>query len=307
MTDQMKFTPRIREFNVTGKEPVIMYELDELPPDGDLLRGKIDPDTYKSIKQNGQLQPILLANLIQPNEFGSVAVIDGEQRIKIQRQLGRQTQIPAIIYPDELSGFEIAILRSHMNNARQENPIADIEAIRHVLSNYPSTSAKGIAVMTGIKLGRVKSMMKQAQMPQVFIDAVSDGTMSKDTLADLSNKPLSVQRKAETKYNKERAKIQVVEDEETGKQVFKRLSDEHMFAIPPSLLTQGDVKDFQRISVANKVQSSPMNLKVDFQESVEGFAAVQNGKFITDLFSTSDEVRLEVGRKKATIVKVRSI
>jgi hypothetical protein len=50
-----------------------------------------------------------------------------------------------------------------------------------------------------------------------------------------------------------------------------------------------------------------MSLTVEFQESVTGFAAVKDGKFITDLFPTADEVRLELGRKKGVLVRVVSI
>jgi ParB-like chromosome segregation protein Spo0J len=302
MTQQMEFIPRIRKFNVTGEEPVIMYNLDDLPPNDKFLRGKISPDTYRSIKENGQLYPILIAKTTD----GNIAIIDGEQRVKIQRKLGVSTQIPAIFYPEDLDVLEVGLLRTHMNNARQENPVADIDGIRLVKDYYPSANAKRIAAMTGINLSRVRSLMKQANMPQIFIDAVKDGTMSKDTLSTLSKKPVSVIRKAEQKYGEERAKISVTKDSE-GRRVYKRLEDGFEFKNPPILLTAGDVKDFQRVSVQNTVSQAPMSMKIDFQESVEGFAAVKDGKFVTDLFDTADEVRLELGRKSGVLVKVRSI
>jgi ParB-like chromosome segregation protein Spo0J len=297
MTKQLEFTPKVREFNVAGKEKIEMFPLELLPPNEEFLRGKVDPDTFRSIKANGQLYPIILGRLTN----GDPVIVDGEQRVKIQRRLNAE-EIPVIWYPEQLNEFEVGMLRTHLNEARQENPVSNIEAIRKVLDKYPSTTAKGIQVMTGIKLGKVKSLMKQAKMPKVFIDAVSEGTMSKDTLADLSKKPRSIQKKAEVKYRDGREGLSVTKNEDTGGMEFKRLSDGHIYASPPILLSKNDVKDFQRVSVENKVTQAPMSLTVDFQETVEGFAVVQKDKFLTDLLETADEARLEIGRKKNCVV-----
>lgn len=301
MTEQLDFIPdHVREF--TGDEEIVLWKLDDLKPNEKLLRGKIAPNTLASIKANGLQYPIMIAELIK----GGYEIVDGEQRVKIFRKLQHET-IPAILHPDKLTKLQVSLLRAQMNNARQDNPVSDIQAIRDVLEEAPSSSVKALSIYTSMPQSKVRKYLKQAKMPQIFIDAVSDGTMSPDTLTDLANKPKSVQNKAKEKYIEERSKVETFKGED-GDLLFRRKEDTFVYAKPPILLSQNDVKDFQRVSVENKVTQAPMSLTVDFQETVEGFAVVQNGKFVTDLLEHADEARLEIGRKKnCVVVRVVSI
>lgn len=288
----------IASSDITGDAEIVMVKLSDLPPNDELLR-RVNKLTLENIKQYGQKVPILLRST--PDGF---EVIDGRQRIKIARRLDKE-EIPAII--KDIGVWDAKLESSYLNNARQQNDINDVMRIREILDEFPSSTAKGIEAATAIPQGRVKSLMKQARMPMVFLKGVDEGTISQATLADLSKKPNSLIRKAEKKYRENREGFIDAPDPDTGERVFTRLSDGKVFASVPSLLTSGDIKDFQRISVENTVNSAPMDLGVRFETAIEGFAAVKDGKFITDLFPTSDEVRLELGRKKGTIVKVRSI
>lgn len=288
----------IASSDITGDAEIIMVKLSDLPPNDKLLR-RVNRLTYENIKQYGQKVPILLRETPDGLE-----VIDGRQRIKIARRLGKKV-IPAII--KDIGVWDAKLESSYLNNARQQNDINDVMRIREILDEFPSMTAKGIEAATAIPQGRVKSLMKQARMPMILLKGVDEGTISQATLADLSKKPNSVIRKAEKKYRDNRDGFVSEPNPDTDERVFTRLSDGKVFASAPSLLTSGDVKDFQRISVENKVNSTPMDLGVRFETAIEGFAAIKDGKFITDLFPTSDEVRLELGRKKGTIVKVRSI
>ena len=300
MTEQLTFTPTVKEF--TGDEDVELYDVAYLKPNKELLRGKINPKTMKSIKANGQKIPILLCYLLN----GDVVIVDGEQRLKIARKLGKQ-YVPAVFHPERLSEFEVTLLRVQLNNARQPNVVSEIMGVRELLDQFPNMSTKGLADTLAMDQGTVKSLRKQASLPRVLTDGMSDGSVSPDTIKALATKPRSVITKAESKYRGEREKWSVEVDDDTGVRQWTRLADQQEFKKPPSLLTAGDVKDFQRVSVAQNVGSLSLNLSVQVDDVVEGFAAVKDGKFITDLLPTSDDVRLSVGRKKATIVKVRGI
>jgi hypothetical protein len=296
MTDQLEFIQKVREYQ--GKEEVVMVALSELPPNKKLLRGRINRDTMTSIQLSGQKYPIILAK----DEKGKILIVDGEQRIKIARKLGKKF-IPAIWL--EMSEFEATIYRAQLNNARQENIVADIVAIREILEQYPTMNNAGVAKLTSMPQGRIRSLRKMAILPRVLLEGVSEGTISPNTLAEIAKQPRTTILKLENKYHKERTEWQTKE-EDVGRS-WIRLSDQKEFASTPSLITADDVKEVQRIRVENNVQSLPMNLGISVTTAVEGFAAVKDNQFITPLMESADAVRLEIGRKVATIVKVRSI
>jgi ParB family transcriptional regulator, chromosome partitioning protein len=149
--------------------------VDEIEPNPDQPRQRIDPDGLaslaESLKARGVLQPVL----VRPRD-GGYELIAGERRWRAARLAGLPT-IPAIVRPrgDDAASLELALIE---NMAREDlNPVEEARACAALVEDLGLTREE-----VGRRIGRsrvaVSNLMRLLDLPDEALELLEAGKLS---------------------------------------------------------------------------------------------------------------------------------
>jgi len=144
-----------------------LFPLEWFPANADLDGPEPTPDFVKSVKDEDQIHPVIVAVLLDDSHF----IVDGGRRIKANRVLGKTTVEAIIRYGVPR---DVALRwRMESNEQRKPNPIAIIHAIREKLDLGLKTP-KEIGLALNLTIAAVKKYLPMANdVPQEILDAAS--------------------------------------------------------------------------------------------------------------------------------------
>lgn len=227
-----------------------VWPIDNFPPNEQLLSKPVSRAFAKDIQKRGVMEPISIA-ILPDNTF---MVVAGCRRIKAARLVGI-TQLMVLV--KDMSLAEALAARSASNNQREENTLADVNTLAYYLNADPQIGEKRLAALMGAGLSRIRALLPMAKLPVQFLTAVQDGHISEATLAKLS--------KLEPEYVAEAIKIF---DRKNAKYLAD-VTDGKIFATPPTLLSEADLKEIQTTRVQNTLANLPLPSSMQ-QSSVFG-------------------------------------
>ena len=267
MTEQQAFQALLPGFTQEHESFELEIPINEAV---ELLNNSLAPsqDLITSIQMHGQLTNIIIAEL----DSGNYMLIAGNRRIQACNYLGLPS-VRATIHKG-LKARQVKFARSAENNQRQENPLADIAAVKeaikvildhravnnletHSPSGEPYVDDPEIATITGIHAQRVKQLRRMMDLPKPILDAVKGddtGKISENTAATLANMSSAYQKQA----------IEVMKQRKQENKAKK--NDGKTFR--KVLFSANDLKDLQRIRVDETVtQAAPsmINLSATFK------------------------------------------
>lgn len=236
-TFQMPF-----RFNVENSRQEIWW-VSDLPPNEELISKPVDRLFVESVAERGILTPIWVALLLDHNN--KPFVVAGSRRIKAARLAGID-RINVVVR--DMTLVEAMTARSIENNKRSDNSLADIQSIQYLLNFDPelANNPKLLAKTLGMNLGRLKTLLPQVQASRLFLDAVSDGHISEETLRKVTTMPPSIQAKAVQRFAEAKAKY--VREVAAGK----------VYATPPIFLSDKDLRELQFVRKQDTVQTLPL-------------------------------------------------
>jgi hypothetical protein len=247
-----------------SKFKAVVVKLHTLPHNDALESLPLTSDFLADIDMRG----ILEAPVVAKTERG-LFVISGARRIKAARELGHET---IKIMRGEMPLWEAQMARSAANNQRQDNSIADLTAVNLVLSKKPGASVKEISQMTGIKQGRVKTLLPMAKLPRILIEGIGKGHISAETVRILSVQTTVQREEALRRY---RENLSHWSEVEGGWKNAAAKDPEKIYLKTPVLLTREDIVEFQAARVASSVAQLPDPVPFDVANFVPQDTAPQ--------------------------------
>jgi ParB-like chromosome segregation protein Spo0J len=253
----------------------VQFDLDKIPADEKLLSKPASRELVEDIAIHGLINPVILAKLTDPGREGEVFVIAGTRRVKSARLLG-WTTIEAVV--GKMGLKEAMLARSAHNNMATSNDLADIAAINYLIAEMPGINVKDISRLTGINVGRVKSLYKEASLPPVLLQGALEGHVSEATLKNLSKQTTTSRNQAAAVFVERKEKMD------------KEVTEGKVYAEPKSLFTMDDVIELQRARVQETIATLMPELPVqidlplldDAPKGIRGYIVVTlTGKVIT--------------------------
>jgi ParB/RepB/Spo0J family partition protein len=142
---------------------------------------RVRPSLLRSIRERGILYPILLT---QVNDL--YLILDGRRRAAAARALGLEA-VPAVVIE---GGPEVTILT---HATRSENPVAELEAIRELMSE--GLSEKEIAAAGFAELGRIRRLARLNHLVRPVAERVENGEIAPGVAFEIAALPADLQRR----------------------------------------------------------------------------------------------------------------
>lgn len=151
-----------------------------------------------SLRQFGQIDPILV--LEKRDENGSVwyQVWSGSRRVRALRQLAEYGEhdptIKAQVIKEDWN-VPYDVLMMVLNAARDSNEIADYFAIRRLLQENPELNLSGIsrALNNNLSYTEIRKRLSLAKIPEPLLNGVTSGMLTLNTARTIAKLPKKVQ------------------------------------------------------------------------------------------------------------------
>ncbi len=255
--DTTPYQPNLMTQENEYKEEILVMNVDDLPENSLLCSKPPARDLISDMRLRGQVVPIKIAKIGENKVF----VVSGSKRIMAARIIGMKT---LRVVMSEMTLADAMTARSAENAVRTDNDLADIEAIKYCQDYLHTPTAKGISVVTGINIGRVKSLLRMMNMPVEISSGVQAGHISASTAKKYSKLSPSIQKMALEKLRNNKA-------------IWENRPPEKRPTIPV-LLSGDDINSLQKDGVQIHARSIPMpDINVSMQKVFMGVMNKEKG------------------------------
>ncbi|HET8629977.1 MAG TPA: ParB/RepB/Spo0J family partition protein [Thermomicrobiales bacterium] len=171
------------------------FALDDIAPDAYLAGPAPDPSFVASLRDLGQIDPVVLE--AARGEAFAYYVRSGKRRVKAARILGWAT-IEARVVAHQGDPVVSAVVELAANAQRRENPLSDLDAIEAVQA---AAAARGltlghaaIAKATGLAVPTIKKRLALRRLEPDLRDALAEGRLSVGLAERVAKLPPARQR-----------------------------------------------------------------------------------------------------------------
>jgi ParB/RepB/Spo0J family partition protein len=176
--------------------------LEDLSSDQEMNeRGLISKPTNSfidSIRQFGQIEPVLVLEKKKDNGKKWYQVWSGSRRIRALRQLAvygeHDNNIRAQIIKEDWN-VPYDVLLMVLNAARDSNEIADYFAIKRILLENPELNMAGIAkaMSNNLTMSEIRKRMSLAKIPDALLNGITSGMLTLHTARTITKLPKKIQ------------------------------------------------------------------------------------------------------------------
>jgi len=164
-------------------------------------RGLISKPTssfIESIRQFGQIEPVLVLEKLKDSGEKWYQVWSGSRRVRAIRQLvvvgDHAETIRAQVIKEDWN-VPLDVLMMMLNAARDSNEIADYFAIKRMLQEKPDTRMLDIskALNNNLTTSEIRMRMSLAKVPEALLNGVTTGMLTLQTARSIAKLPRKVQ------------------------------------------------------------------------------------------------------------------
>lgn len=184
------------------KTEYAILSLDEISSEQELTeRGLVSKPSRSfidSLRQFGQIDPILVLEKREENGRVWYQVWSGSRRVRALRQLAEYGEhdptIKAQVIKEDWN-VPYDVLMMVLNAARDSNEIADYFAIRRLLQENPELNLSGIsrALNNNLSYTEIRKRLSLAKIPEPLLNGVTSGMLTLNTARTIAKLPKKVQ------------------------------------------------------------------------------------------------------------------
>jgi len=277
------------------KTEFAVLPLNEISSEQEMItRGLISKPTnafVDSIRQLGQVEPILVLEKKKESGEKWYQVWSGSRRIRALRQLAasgeHEDSVRAQIVKEDWN-VPLDVLMMVLNAARDSNEIADYFAIKRMMEDDPQINMAGIAkaLNNNLTVSEIRKRMSFSRIPEPLLNGVTNGMLTLQTARSITKLPRKVQTELTDKVQHS---LDLIEETEA----LKYDSVEHKQEVIRDIIREGRIatKSIKQAKIENSNNVATMKLGSLIANDKNGTknTSVSNTKFyVFSLFNVPE-------------------